>query len=85
MKPKLRKIGKGEPWLQWWEMIPGSLYTVGEAVRIARNNAAHSVDRPFSKAEVALLLSSMPIQLEMIASITAFLTNPPIDLAAVQI
>lgn len=84
VKPKLRKVGKGKPWLQWWEMIPGSLYTVGEAVRIARNAAAHSVDRSFSKAEVALRLSSMPTQLEMIASITEFLTNPPIDLAAVQ-
>lgn len=85
VKPKLRKLGKGEPWWQWWEMIPGSLYTVGEAVRIARNAAAHSVDRPFCKAEVALLLASMPIQLEMIASITAFLKEPPIYLTAVQV
>ena len=84
MKPKLRKAGKGEPWWQWWEMVPGSLYTVGEAVRIARNTAAHSVDRTFSKAEVALLLSSMPVQLEMIGNLTSFLTDPPIDLAAVQ-
>lgn len=77
VKPKLRKFGKGEPWWQWWEMIPGSLNTVGEAVRVARNTAAHSVDRPFSKAEVALLLSSMPTQLEMVASLTTFLTTPP--------
>ena len=84
VKPKLRKLGKGEPWWQWWEMVPGSLHTVGEAVRIARNAAAHSVDRPFSKAEVALLLSSMPIQLEMIGNLTAFLTDPPIDLSSVE-
>lgn len=83
MKPKLRKIGTGEPWFQWWEMVPGSLSTLGEAVRIARNSAAHNGDRTFSKAEVALLLSAMPTQIEMIASITEFLTDPPIDLSGI--
>ena len=85
VKSKLRKVVKGEPWWQWWEMVPGSLYTVGEAVRIARNAAAHSVDRTFSKAEVALLLASMPTQIEMIGNLTAFLTDPPIDLSSVEL
>jgi hypothetical protein len=39
IRNKFRKPAKGESWFQWWEMIPGSLYTLGEAVRIARNTA----------------------------------------------
>jgi hypothetical protein len=85
MKNKLRPVGKGESWWQWWKMIPGSLYTLGEAVRIARNSAAHDSNRLFSKAEVALLLSAMPIQLEMIATITEFLKKVPSHLIPINI
>ncbi len=85
IKNKIRKGAKGEPWFQWWEMIPGSLYTLGEAVRIARNTAAHDSNRLFSRAEVALLLSAMPTQLEMISSITEFLKSPPSHLKPIQI
>ncbi len=70
---------------QWWEMIPGSLYTLGEAVRVARNAAAHDTTRKFSKAEVALLLSAMPTQLEMIANLTDFLQNLPSSLSQLRI
>lgn len=77
IKKTIRSAGQGESWWPWWEMIPGSLNTVGEAVRIARNAAAHDTTRKFSKAEVALLLSAMPTQLEMIANLTEFLKNPP--------
>ena len=73
IKKHLRTPGKGEEWWQWWEIIPGSLYTLGEAVRLSRNSAAHNTDRMFLKAEIALLLSAMPIQLEMIANLTDFL------------
>jgi hypothetical protein len=66
-------------------MIPGSLYTLGEAVRIARNTAAHDSNRLFSRAEVALLLSAMPTQLEMISRITEFLKSPPPHLMPIQI
>jgi len=85
IKNKIRKIAKGEPWLQWWEIILGSLYTLGEAIRIARNSAAHDSNRLFSRAEVALLLSAMPTQLEMISSITEFLKSPPAHLKPIQI
>jgi hypothetical protein len=77
IKRNIRSSGHGGPWWSWWEMIPGSLHTVGEAVRLARNAAAHDTTRKFSKAEVALLLSAMPTQLEMIANLTDFLKNPP--------
>lgn len=85
IKNKIRKSAKGESWFQWWEMIPGSLYTLGEAVRIARNTAAHDSNRLFSKAEVALLLSAMPTQLEMLSNITEFLKSPPPHLKPIQI
>jgi len=85
IKKGLRVPGKGEQWWQWWEMVPRSLFTVGEAVRVARNAAAHDTQRKFSKAEVALLLSAMPTQLEMIANLTKFLTNPPSNVIPLQI
>lgn len=85
LKSQLRSLGKGESWFQWWEMIPGTLYTIGEAVRLSRNVAAHVTDREFSKAEVALLLGSMPTQLEMLNSIIDFLSNSPISLASIQL
>ena len=84
IKNKIRNVAKGESWLQWWEMVPGSLYTLGEAVRMARNTAAHDSNRLFSRAEVALLLSAMPMQLEMISSITEFLKSPPPQLKPIQ-
>lgn len=85
IKNKIRKLAKGESWSLWWEMIPGSLYTLGEAVRMARNTAAHDSNRLFSRAEVALLLSAMPTQLEMLSSITEFLKSPPNHLKPIQI
>jgi hypothetical protein len=85
IKNKIRKVGKGENWFQWWEMIPGSLYTLGEAVRIARNSAAHDPNHIFSKAEVALLLSALPTQLEMLSNITEFLKSPPHHLSPIQL
>jgi hypothetical protein len=85
IKRNVRSAGQGESWWPWWEMIPESLHTVGEAVRMARNAAAHDTTRKFSKAEVALLLSAMPTQLEMIATLTDFLQNPPSNLSQLQI
>lgn len=85
IKKNIRSNGYGEQWWSWWEMIPGSLYTVGEAVRVARNAAAHDITRKFSKAEVALLLSAMPTLLEMIANLTDFLTNPPSQITPIQL
>lgn len=85
IKRNLRTPGRGESWWQWWEMVPGSLFTVGEAVRVARNAAAHDSNREFTNAEVALLLSAMPIQLEMISNLSDFLNNPPSNLIPLQI
>jgi len=85
IKKQLRVPGKGESWWQWWELVSGSLFTVGEAVRVARNAAAHDTQRKFSRGEVALLLTAMPTQLEMIANLTDFLTAPPSHLQPIQI
>lgn len=85
IKKVLRVPGRGEPWWQWWEMIPGALYTIGEAVRVARNAAAHNTERALSRAEVALLLAALPTHIEMIANITEFLNNPPSHLSPIQI
>jgi len=85
IKRIIRSAGQGESWWPWWEMVPGCLHTVGEAVRISRNAAAHDTTRKFTKAEVALLLSAMPTHLEMIANLTDFLQNPPSGLAPLQI
>lgn len=85
IKKAIRISGKGEPWWQWWEMIPGALYTVGEAVRVARNSAAHNTDRTFSRAEVALLLAAIPTHMEMVANITDFLQNTPPGIAPIMI
>jgi len=85
IKRTVRGSAQGETWWQWWEMIPGSLFTVGEAVRVARNAAAHDTTRKFSKAEVSLLLSAMPTQLEMIANLSDFLNNTPSNLIPIQI
>ncbi len=85
VKRNIRSAVQGESWWSWWEMVPGSLHTVGEAVRVSRNIAAHNTTRKFTKAEVALLLSAMPTHLEMIANLTDFLQNPPSGLAPFQI
>ena len=85
IKRNIRAAGQGESWWPWWEMIPGSLNTVGEAVRIARNVATHDTARKFSKAEVALLLSAMPTLLEMIANLTEFFQNPPPGIVPIMI
>jgi hypothetical protein len=85
IKKALRGKGKGEQWQQWWEMVLGSLVSLGEAVRVSRNAAAHDHDRVFSKAEAALLLSAMPTQLEMVVRLTEFLQSPPQGLAPLKI
>ncbi|MDQ1316424.1 MAG: hypothetical protein QG588_71 [Candidatus Poribacteria bacterium] len=77
LKKKIRPYGKGESWWQWWEMIPGSLYALSEPLRLNRNKSAHDAERSFSRAELVLLLSGMPTQLEVIANLIGFLKSPP--------
>jgi len=77
LKEKLRASGRGEEWWPCWEAIPGSLAALGEAVRIARNAAAHEADRKFTRPEVGLLLAALPTVLETICKIRAFLKKPP--------
>ncbi|MHC5056352.1 MAG: hypothetical protein ACYTKD_16760 [Planctomycetota bacterium] len=77
VKQGLRQQGRGADWWQWWQTVPGSLSTVGEAVRMSRNVAAHDSERVFEKPEVALLLAALPIILEAICELDSFLESPP--------
>ena len=78
-KQGLKKTyGASRPdWWRIWEPLPGAIQPYAEAVRIARNTAAHSVDDIFTPAQVGLLLASLPTMLSAVAEITAFLKTPP--------
>ena len=78
-KQGLKKAyGGAKPdWWRTWEPLPGAVQPYAEAVRIARNTAAHSVDDIFTPAQVGLLLASLPTMLCVIAELTGFLKAPP--------
>jgi len=79
VKLGLRKAhGASRPdWWRIWEPLPGAIQPYAEAVRIARNTAAHSVDDIFTPAQVGLMLASLPTMLEVIAELKEFLQTPP--------
>lgn len=79
VKQSLKKAyGSARPdWWRVWEPFPGAVQPFAEAVRIARNTAAHSVDDVFTSAQVGLLLASLPTMLGVIAELTEFLKAPP--------
>ncbi len=79
LKSELRKAyGAGRPdWWPLWESVPTGIAPFGEAVRLGRNVAAHSIENVFTPAQVGLLLASLPTLLEVIAQLTAFLQKPP--------
>ena len=64
-------------WWKIWEPLPGAIQPYAEAVRIARNTAAHSVYDVFTAAQVGLLLASLPTMLKAIAELTVFLNSAP--------
>jgi hypothetical protein len=70
--------GKQKPdWWAMWESVPGGIEPYGQAVRFARNKAAHDVDRIFSNAEIGLLLASLPTMLAVIGQLKEFIITPP--------
>lgn len=79
LKARLRKAyGSGRPgWWDLWEPVPGALQPYGEAVRIGRNVAAHSLEDVFTAAQVGLLLGALPTMLEVVSQIIGFLRTPP--------
>jgi len=79
LKEDLRAMGRGKEWWKWWEVVPRPLAALGEAVRIARNAAAHEAERRFTKPEVGLLLAALPMALEAVCEIQVFLATPPED------
>ncbi len=78
-KEGLRKAYKSSrpDWWSVWEPLPGAIQPYAEAVRIARNTAAHSIDDIFTRAHVGLLLASLPTMLSVVADLTGFLADPP--------
>jgi hypothetical protein len=79
VKGRLRKVyGSTKPdWWDLWEPVPGALQPYGEAVRIGRNVAAHSLEDVFTAAQVGLLLGALPTMLEAVSQLIVFLRTPP--------
>lgn len=66
-------------WADVWFRNIDALASIGDAVRYARNKAAHDGAAAFRRSDVGLILASTPTLLEQIDEIRAFLG----DLAAV--
>ena len=66
-------------WWSIWESFPVVIQPYAEAVRIARNTAAHEIEDFFTPAQIGLLLASLPTMLGVIAELTDFLKSPPVD------
>ncbi|MFQ3549208.1 MAG: hypothetical protein SNJ70_05610 [Armatimonadota bacterium] len=64
-------------WWSIWEIFPESISPYANAVRIARNTAAHTIDDIFTPAQIGLLLCHIPNLIEIVFNINAFLENPP--------
>jgi len=86
VKTELRKThGAQRPsWWATWEPVPGAIQPYGEAVRIGRNAAAHSVEDVFTAAQVGLLLAALPSMLRVVSDLMAFLANPPAGVSLPQ-
>ena len=67
--------GSPPPWAALWFQSVEALQAIGEAVRCARNKAAHDATATFRRSDVALLLASVPTLLEQIADMKAFLSD----------
>lgn len=76
-RSKLGQLGRGQPWWDAWEGVPGVLSTLGEAVRLSRNTAAHDPHQEFGRSDVALLLAAMPHQVQVICALEAFFRRLP--------
>lgn len=77
-RSKLLQLGRGKPWWEPWEGVPGVLSTLGEAVRLSRNTAAHDPHQEFGRSDVALLLAAMPHQVQAVCTLEAFFRNVPV-------
>ena len=72
-------------WWSIWESFPVVIQPYAEAVRIARNTAAHEIDDIFTPAQIGLLLASLPTMLGVVAELTAFLKLPPVGVTLFKI
>lgn len=80
-RSQLRAAGRGQPWWEPWEGVPGTLSTLGEAVRLTRNTAAHDPHQSFGRHDVALLLAAMPHQIAFVSALTSFFRAVPAGVA----
>lgn len=74
---KRRQQGDTVPWGDLWFRSVDSLHGMGEAIRCARNHAAHDGSAEFRRGDVGLLLSTMPMLLEHVWELSEFLRSPP--------
>jgi hypothetical protein len=83
VKQGLRKTcgGSKPDWWRIWEPLPGAIQPYAEAVRIARNTAAHTVGDIFTSAQIGLLLASLPTTVVVVSELTLFLRTPPTGIA----
>jgi hypothetical protein len=81
LEKSLRKIANGAAskptWADVWFRNIDSLASIGEAVRYARNKAAHDGEARFRRSDVGLILASMPTLLEQVDEVRAFLVDVP--------
>ncbi len=77
---KAQRQGRVEWWSRW-ECVPDVLRPIGEALRLGRNRAAHSIDDEFSFNHVAMYYASLPFYLKTLDAIREFLDEPPDGIA----
>lgn len=75
--PKKGGPGRGTRAWRRVEAHPDWLLPLGEAIRLARNEAAHSADRIPSTGDLTLLLSALPTQLVYIVELRDYLIQNP--------
>lgn len=74
---RLRQAGTPPAWGNLWDRSVDALHALGEAVRGARNRAAHDAGIDFRRSDTGLLLASMPTLLEHVSELREFLRVPP--------
>ena len=77
-----KAAGRQTRWSATLETVPWAIGGLGEAIRLARNQAAYEADRVFSNAETVLLLKSVPAQLQALAAIDSMFNETGIVIPA---
>ena len=77
LKREVRRLSveQRRPWEGVLEPVPWGIGGLGEAVRMARNSAAHDAEHVFTHAEVTLQVKAIPTQLAAVSSIERVLRD----------